>query len=123
MYLGATYVWRPADTPKEHLYVVITDPKKAGDWFLMVNLTESVHGPASFIMRIGDHPYITKDSDVNFGDHIETDSPTLDREIQCYSAIQHVDMDLTWVEKIARRAMTHSAISPNVRKKIALTWK
>ena len=104
MTVGDTYVWCPPGTVKDHLWIVISDPAAHGGKCVVINLTESSHGDYSFTLKPGQHRYIYKDSDVNFGDAFLTS----ETEVQCYvsigSAKPHDPMDPAIVSEIIKRA-------------------
>lgn len=68
MKLGDTFVWCPTGGI-DHLWILISDPAANGGDCVVVNLTDSSHGKFSYTLRPGQHRYIYKDSDVNFGDN------------------------------------------------------
>jgi hypothetical protein len=89
----------------------------------LFNLTGSVGGSASFVLKPGDHPYIRKESDINFGDGILTQATLLERNIKSRLAAPHADMDGVLLEKIARVAANHPAVSGEIKKLITEFWK
>ena len=123
MQIGDTFIWKPDTSPDEHLYIVMTDPSKNDGKFVVFNLTKSAHAPKSFILKIGDHPYISKDSDVNFGDGMITDVGRVTYEVVCRNA-RHYDtpMNPSIVEKIAQAVKNHPAVSGDVEKMILNAW-
>ncbi len=46
----------------------MSEPAQHDGVCVLLNLTESVHGVHSYTLHPGQHRYIYKDSDVNFGD-------------------------------------------------------
>jgi hypothetical protein len=123
MNLGDTFIWRPPRVGREHLYIVISDPAKNLGKFVIVNITESLHGQKSMVLARGDHPYISKDSDVNFGDAIITDEQTIQHEIKHERARPHAPMKLEIVERIALTALDHPAVEFGIQKFLAREWK
>jgi hypothetical protein len=79
----------------------------------VINLTESSHGKFSYTLKPGQHRYIYKDSDVNFGDALKTNVGELKRQVQ---AMAHDPMDARIVREIIKRAKTHPAFPPILRK-------
>ena len=121
MQLGDTFVWSPEGrTP--HLYIVISDPSKNGK-FVVVNLTNSNHGAMSFTLQKGDHPFIYKDSDVNFGDAMVVDMARMQTEINLKNAIPNFTMALTIVQRIAIKAMDHPAVSGEIQDVLSAEWQ
>jgi len=114
--IGDTYVWCPPGTVIRHLWIVISDASLHGGNCVVVNLTESVHGEQSFILKPGQHPYIYKDSDVNFGDAFPTSEAQLAAEVKCQSAKPNAPMDLKIVSEIVKRAHTHPGFMPKLRR-------
>jgi hypothetical protein len=96
---------------------VISDAGLYDDQCVVINLTDSSHGEKSFTLRPGDHPYIHKDSDVNFGDAFLTTEAHLKAEVACGSAKPHAPMNPKIVSEIIKRALApHPAFTPNLRK-------
>jgi hypothetical protein len=114
--IGDTLIWCPPGHPKEHLWIIISDPGSHSGKCVIINLTESSHGQHSFILRSKDHRYITKESDVNFGDAFSTDLLHLCGQIAISAAIQHDPMNMAIVNEIIKRARTHPAFSPILRR-------
>jgi hypothetical protein len=115
--IGDTYVWCPPGTVIDHLWIVISDATQHGDKCVVINLTESSHGPHSFTLVPGQHRYIYKDSDVNFGDAFLTSETHLAAETACGSAIPHDAMDDSIVAEIIRRArVPHPAFPRHLTK-------
>ena len=113
MPIGNTYVWCPPGTVIEHLWIVISDAAAHNDKCVVVNLTESSHGEHSFTLAPGQHRYIYKDSDVNFGDAFLTSEAHLTAEVASGSAIPHDPMDPAIVSEIVKRArVPHPAFPP-----------
>lgn len=67
--LGSTFISTSDDGEgiPAHLWIVISDPKKDPNKVIIVNLTTS-HGrrTATCILCKGDHPFITRDSEVDY---------------------------------------------------------
>jgi hypothetical protein len=62
MQLGDTFVIR-------HLWIVISDPAKHSDKFIIVNLTSDKNRAGTDCeLNVGDHEWITKKTYVSFGD-------------------------------------------------------
>jgi hypothetical protein len=87
--LGDTFVWCPPGTVKDHLWIILSDPSQHDGKCVLVNLTESVHGQYSFTLVPGQHRWIYKDSDVNFGDAFLTSQAVLQAVVASGSAIPH----------------------------------
>lgn len=99
----------------QHLWIVISDPAQHDGKCVVINLTESSHGAHSFTLRPGQHRYIYKDSDVNFGDAFPTTEALLNAEAAIGSAVPHDPMDAEIVSEIIARAHKHSAFPPYLR--------
>lgn len=79
----------------------------------MINLTESSHGAHSFTLLPGQHRYIYKDSDVNFGDAFLTSDVEVQNYVTSGAAKPHDPMDLAIVSEIIKRAKEpHPAFAP-----------
>jgi hypothetical protein len=114
--IGDTFVWCPYGTI-DHLWIVISDSAKHNGKCVVINLTESSHGEHSFTLTPGQHPYIYKDSDVNFGDAFPTSEEQLQKEVALGSAMPHAPMDRKIVAEIIVRArLPHPAFPPHLLK-------
>ena len=83
---------------------------------MLVNLTSSSHGVHSHTLKVGQHRWIYKDSDVNFGDAFQTTDTALENEVSCGNAVPHDDMDRHLVSGIIERAKTHPAFPRILRR-------
>ena len=101
----------------------MNDSKSFGGSVAVLNLTESTGGAESFTLKVGDHPYIKKNSDVNFGDGYIVDAFTLNSAVKCREAIPQADMDLAIVKKIAARGAKHPALANEVKDIIKAQWR
>jgi len=88
----------------------------------LFNLTESSGGIASFVLTKNDHPYIYKNSDVNFGDGIYTDDYILEWNVKCGKACPQKNMDIGMVQKIAEVAVNHPAVSREIKILLREFW-
>jgi hypothetical protein len=113
--MGDTFVWCPV-VGGDHLQILISEPSQNGGKCILVNLTESVHGKYSFILRPGQHRYIYKDSDVNFGDAFQTSEANIQKNVMLGFAKPHDAMDEKILNSIVKAALTHCAFPPHLRK-------
>ena len=75
-------------------------------------------------LKVGEHPFIKKyDSDVNFGDGLILSSANVLNAIACGQAIPHAPMDMNLVERIARFAKGHPAVSVEIENMIVAEWQ
>ena len=98
------------------MWILISEPAQHDGACVLVNLTESVHGIYSYTLRPGQHRYIYKDSDVNFGDAFRSHVDELQKHIAAGTARPHDPMDMAIVREIIKRARTHAAFQPVLRK-------
>ena len=123
MKVGDTFIWFLSGK-KEHLYVALTDPDKNEGKFAVFNLTDSVHGTMSFTLHKGDHPYINKDSDVDFGDSFIMSIEKYETAVRWGQAIPREPMDMKIVAKIAEIIMAgHPAPSGDVTNLVKSQWR
>lgn len=115
MKLGDTFVWCPTGGI-DHLWIVISNPAAHDGECVVINLTESLHAKFSYTLQPGQHRYIYKDSDVNFGDAFKTNVDELERQVRAGLAKPHDPMDPNIVNEIIKRAKTHAAFQPILRK-------
>ena len=95
---------------------MISNPASKDNGVVVINLTDSSHGPFSFTLKPGQHPYLYKDSDVNFGDAFFTSLSEITLAVTCGSAKPHQPMGMTIVLEIIKKAKTHPAFTPSLRK-------
>lgn len=113
--IGDTFVWCPTTGP-DHLQILISDPTQNGGKCILVNLTESVHGKYSFVLKPGQHRYIYKDSDVNFGDAFPTSEEFIQKNVRLGLARPHDAMNSKILYEIIKAAQIHCAFPPHLRK-------
>src|SRR4051794_35863754 len=65
---GDTFIEKIArSTGDPHLWVMASDPLPDPDRVLLVNLTKAInHHDHSCVLKVGDHPFITLDSAINY---------------------------------------------------------
>ena len=112
--VGDTFIWR-GNARKEHLYIALNSAKTCGGKVVVVNLTEARGGPVAMVLKVDQHPFIYKDSDVNFGDSFIADETLIESEITLRSAVPNATMDLRLVEQIARAALKHPAVERDIK--------
>jgi hypothetical protein len=113
---GDTFLWCPSGVGKPHLYIIISDPAKHAGKFVVVNLTSSQGGKFAYTLKPGQHPFIIKDSDVNFGDAISTTDVVVAQRIAQGEVKMFDPMPTAIVDDVARIALTHPAFPPIFRK-------
>ena len=124
MTVGDTFIWFPPDNRREHLFIVLTDPKRNNGDFAAFNLTKSKGGPRALTFQIGEHPYITQyPLEVNFGDSLIFNITKVERAIALGQAFPHQPMNLEMVEKIAVKAIGHPAIPGDVEALLKEAWQ
>jgi hypothetical protein len=114
--LGDTFVWCPPGTVTSHLWIVISRPNDHDGKCVVVNLTESCHGKYSVTLVRWQHRWIYKDSDVNFADAFLTSESHLQSQVRIGSAVPHDPMDPDLLKMIIKKALSHPAIAPNLKK-------
>jgi hypothetical protein len=73
--LGTTFLRTDSD---KHLWIVLSDPQKNPDRILLVNITTLDERKEKVcILKPGDHPWITHESCINYGDAVLTSLPKL----------------------------------------------
>ena len=108
-------MWCP-DRGIDHLWILISEPANKDGKCVLVNLTESTHGKYSFILKPGDHEFIYKESDVNFGDAFQTTEAQLQAQVALGQAKPHKAMQPPILKRIVEEAHTHVAFPPILRR-------
>jgi len=68
--LGATFLRVDSD---RHLWIILSDPEKSPDQVLLVNMTTLDERKESVcVLEAGDHPWITHQTCINYGDAVLT---------------------------------------------------
>lgn len=76
----------------------------------------------AFPLKVGDHPYIYKDSEVNFGDALYADDHNIANAIMRGDAIVNAPMNRDIVKRIAKEAAKHPACSREIQKLLTRLW-
>lgn len=85
-----------------HLYFAITEPDDNGK-VLLVNITENDEDrDHSCVLRSGEHPFIRKESAVNYREAILSDIQKIEEAIQMHIATQEDDISDALLEKLRR---------------------
>jgi hypothetical protein len=120
MIVGNTFVWCPPGTVKDHLWIVLTDPASNDGKCVVINLTDSRGGQFSHVLMPGQHRWIYKNSDVNYGDAFLSSESEINAAVASDQARPHDDMDARIVAEIVQRAKTHPAFNPRLRRFLPL---
>jgi len=66
---GDTFITADPSTARDtHLWVIVSDPAQDEDRIVILNLTTAAkHHDKTCILVVGDHPFITRESAVNYG--------------------------------------------------------
>jgi len=117
MQLGDTFLF---NVNKSHLWIVASDPSRYGGCFVFVNLTsDSFRAGTECSLIPGDHPWIAKQTWVNFGDAREVtpkEEATMQTLIASNFMISHAPMGATQLEKIRVAALVSRAIPKKLKK-------
>jgi hypothetical protein len=122
MKLGDTFLWTPGRC-KEHLYIVVSITKGDPPSAVIMNLTGARGGAGACVLTPGDHPFITKNSDVNFGDALIKTVDFLDRIVASGEAISHATMKPELLLKIGSAGKSHPATPNDIRAILAGHYK
>jgi hypothetical protein len=121
--LGDTYLWDPEGGDNNHLWIVLTKPDPESGKCVIINLTSSTGGQYALTLKIGDHPYIRKNSDVNFGDAMISSVEQIEKAVRLGCAYRREPMGLELLQKIAETAKTHNAPARGIKKLVEEGWK
>jgi hypothetical protein len=120
--VGDTFLWDPDGGNNPHLWIVLTTPEKGTGRCVIINLTTSSHGTHSVTLRVGDHPFIRHDSDVNFGDSMFTTEQMIQGAVASGNAVPKDPMSPNILKTIAEATKTHCAAAREIRKSVAAAW-
>jgi hypothetical protein len=102
--------------PNLHLWIVLTEPQAPDFQCVIVNLTrQQPRSDNTVVLRPGDHPYITKDSVIRYGDTLIVDARDLDGFLKKHMAKGHDRCPADLLKRILDGAIA----SPFTPKKIA----
>jgi hypothetical protein len=106
----------PSATPNPHLWIVLTEPHAPDFQCVIVNLTrQQPRSDNTVVLRPGDHPFISKDSVIRYGDALIVDGRDLDGFLKRHKAKGHDPCSPNLVKRILDGAIA----SPFTSKKIA----
>jgi len=82
MKLGDSFLMAvPPNYEADHLFFVVSDPRANGGTYIIVNITgDQFRAGKECILKVGDHPWIKKQSFVAFSDALEI-TPERDQKI------------------------------------------
>jgi hypothetical protein len=106
----------PSATANLHLWIVLTEPHAPDFQCVIVNLTrQQSRSDTTVVLRSGDHPYITKDSVIRYGDALIVDARDLDGLLKKHAA-KGLDR---CSPNLLKRILDGAIASPFTSKKIA----
>jgi hypothetical protein len=120
---GTCFMYKAAHSRLDHMHIVLAINCQGldADECVIVNLTESAEGDESLTFVVGDHPYITKKSDVNFGDaEISTKQKVATLASRCEPLL--IDFDAKKLHQIGVKCKTHPAVMIKIRKALAVKF-
>lgn len=120
--VGFTFIYTANNSPREHLHIVLA-VKCEGlepDECIVVNFTESKGGEMALTYQKGDHPYLTKPSDINFGDaEIMTRTFIADHVNGTDGLAAHEPIGIEMVRQIGHKGKNHPAVMKKIKKVLA----
>jgi len=80
---GDTFLLRKAMNWVDHLWILLLDSEESGKT-IMVNLTTKKwhHKDLTTVLNIGDHPFIKRESIINYSDAVEVDVNLLEKAFE-----------------------------------------
>lgn len=99
-----------------HLYFAITEPDDNGK-VLLVNITENEEGrDQSCVLNPGEHPFIRKESVVNYREARLADTQKIEEAIQMRIAIPESDISNELLEKLRLGGKVSSFLKKDFKK-------
>jgi hypothetical protein len=122
MQLGDTFLmpcpWSQAKIL--HLWIVISDPAKHGGIFVIVNLTtDRARSGSDCKLNKGDHPWVTEECFVSFGDALEitpSQEAMINQLIPSKTVILHDPLDEEVLLRIITAAKQSKALTLKYKK-------
>lgn len=97
---GSTFLLRIRIGWVDHLWILLADRDVDGK-ALMVNITSAKpHSDRTTVLQVGDHPFITRESVVNYGDAVLTDILHLEKAITSGLGTQREDVSAELLERL-----------------------
>ena len=97
---GSSFLLRRRIEWVDHLWILLTDQDVDGKT-LMVNITSAKpHSDRTTVLQVGDHPFVTRESVVNYGDSVLAEMQHLDRAISTGLGTQREDTSAELLEKL-----------------------
>jgi hypothetical protein len=80
LYAGDTFLLPKRIEWADHLWIVLLDPEPSGDT-IIVNLTsrEPHHQDFDGVLNVGDHPFVKRESVINYADSLITDANLIEQ--------------------------------------------
>ena len=114
MNAGETFHSQSPSSTRPHLYIVITDPDPIGN-LVIVNVTSQGQSKdQSCVLNPGDHPFITRESVINYAEAIITNENT----IQNGARGGVVQFDAAVTPKVLSKIQAGALASPQTESKV-----
>jgi hypothetical protein len=111
---GDTFVGpTPPSFKFDHLFIVLAVEESSPRQALFVNVTSKQTGcDETCLLNIGDHPFITHASVINYGDAVLADADKLEQAIRQNTFRAHKAVSESLLKKIQNGARTSDAFPP-----------
>jgi len=80
---GDTFITTDPSTARDaHLWVIVSEPAQDEDRIVILNLTTAAkHHDKTCILAVGDHPFISRESAINYGQGYVLSRATLEAQL------------------------------------------
>lgn len=117
---GDTFILTRATGSTPHLWVVLWGPAGTSDAYLMVHLaTMKPHLDPRVTIRVGEHPFIQRDTGVVFGDARRTTAAKLREAFRAGEAVAKQPVDQKLLDKL-RAGLLRSPRTPHAIRRMAI---
>lgn len=105
---GDTFITTDPSTARDtHLWVIVSDPDQDEDRIIILNLTTAAkHHDKTCVLVVGDHPFITRDSAIKYGQGYVVSRATLEAKLTARQIERRDPMSAPVLQKIRDGAAT-----------------
>jgi hypothetical protein len=114
---GFTFLSETPSSSTEHLYVILFPPVEGR--VLFVNVTTPKHNSdLTCVLKVGDHPFLTHDSVINYADSADATLDQVNKAISLNVFKPHAPFSADLLKRVQEGATTSQAFPPKFRKYI-----
>jgi len=114
---GFTFLSETPSSSIEHLYVILSPPREGR--VLFVNITTPKHdSDLTCVLKVGEHPFLTHDSVINYADATEATLDQVNKAIAMNVFKPHASFSDDLLHRVQEGAAVSKAFPPKFNKYI-----